>query len=110
MENTASEKPTTQAAVDRTGLLVTGRWERACHETSRNFEKLMAQMTCVWRVFLNYWRARTGIFPYEYISDLSKLNDTCLPPRQELYNSLKYENVSDEDYLHVQKVWRAFNI
>ncbi|XP_050066244.1 uncharacterized protein LOC126555359 [Aphis gossypii] len=40
----------------------------------------------------------------------NKLNETCLPPKQFFYNSLKDEDISDEDYAHAHKVWKKFNI
>ncbi len=53
---------------------------------------------------------RKGVFPYEYIDHPNKLNETCLPPKQFFYNSLKDEDISDEDYAHAHKVWKKFNI
>ncbi|XP_050064503.1 LOW QUALITY PROTEIN: uncharacterized protein LOC126553366 [Aphis gossypii] len=46
---------------------------------------------------------RKGVFPYEYIDHPNKLNETCLPPKQFFYNSLKDEDISDEDYAHAHK-------
>ncbi|KAF0701558.1 Uncharacterized protein FWK35_00037307, partial [Aphis craccivora] len=43
---------------------------------------------------------RKGVFPYEYIDHPNKLNKTCLPSKQFFYNSLKDEDISDEDYAH----------
>ena len=51
-----------------------------------------------------------GVFPYEYIDHPSKLNETCLPPKQSFYNSLKDEEISDEDYTHAHKIWKRFNL
>lgn len=48
---------------------------------------------------------RKGVFPCEYIDHPNKLNETCLPPKQFFYNSLK-----DEDYAHAHKGWKKFNI
>ncbi|KAE9522117.1 hypothetical protein AGLY_017505 [Aphis glycines] len=51
---------------------------------------------------------RKGVFPCEYIDHPNKLNETCLPPKQFFYISLK--DISDEDYAHAHKVWKKFNI
>lgn len=53
---------------------------------------------------------RKGVFPYDYVSSFDKLNDTCLPSREAFYNRLTNTNISDEDYLHAEKVWSNFNI
>ena len=39
-----------------------------------------------------------GFFPYEYITDLSKLDETDLPPQTAFYSKLKNTNISDDDY------------
>jgi len=51
-----------------------------------------------------------GVFPNEYIDSPSKLNETCLPSKQSFYNSLKDEEISDEDYAHAHEVWKRFNL
>ncbi|XP_018393526.1 PREDICTED: uncharacterized protein LOC108772490 [Cyphomyrmex costatus] len=40
---------------------------------------------------------RKGIFPYEYVDNFDKLNETSLPPREAFYSSLTDEDVSDDD-------------
>ena len=50
-----------------------------------------------------------GVFPYEYMTDFSKLSETSLPPKEAFYSQLNKSGISDEDYAHAQKVWRAFN-
>ena len=39
-----------------------------------------------------------------------KFNETVLPPKKGFYSNLKLEDISDEDYLHAQKVRDAFKI
>ncbi len=50
-----------------------------------------------------------GVFPYEYTTDFSKLNATSLPPKDAFYSQLSGSGISDKDYVHTQKVWKAFN-
>ena len=50
-----------------------------------------------------------GVFPYEYMTDFSKLNATSLPPKDAFYSQLSGSGISDEDYTHAQRVWKAFN-
>ena len=52
---------------------------------------------------------QTGVFPYEYMTDFSKLNATSLPPKDAFYSQLYKSGISDEDYAQAQKVWKAFN-
>ena len=39
-----------------------------------------------------------------------KFNETTLPPKEAFYSNLNLEDISDEDYAHVQKVWDVFEI
>ena len=38
-----------------------------------------------------------------------KFVEEKLPPREQFYNHLKEESVSEDDYAHAQKVWNKFN-
>ena len=38
-----------------------------------------------------------------------KFDETTLPAKA-FYSNLNLENISDEDYLHAQKVWNVFEI
>ncbi len=49
-----------------------------------------------------------GVFPYEYLTDFSKLNAMSLPPKDAFHNQLKNEHTSDESYTHAQNVWNTF--
>ncbi|KYN11071.1 hypothetical protein ALC57_16789 [Trachymyrmex cornetzi] len=53
---------------------------------------------------------RKGIFPYEYIDCVDKLNERCLPPRESFYSSLTGDTVSESDYAHAVNVWQRFSI
>ena len=48
---------------------------------------------------------RKGFFPYEWMDHLDKLNNTALPSHQQLYSSLKNNNISEEEYAYCQQVW-----
>ncbi len=51
---------------------------------------------------------RKGVFPYDFMSDFSKLSVRSLPSKEEFYNQLSDEHISDEDYDHARKVWESF--
>jgi hypothetical protein len=53
---------------------------------------------------------RKGVFPYDYFNDLSVLEETCLPPKEKFWSTLTEQGISDEDYTHAQKVWKAFDM
>ena len=53
---------------------------------------------------------RKGVYPYDYVSCLEKLDDTNLPPKEAFYNKLNDENISNSDYEHAQNVWKTFDI
>ena len=39
-----------------------------------------------------------------------KFDETTIPPKETFYSKLNIEDISDEDYAHVQKVWKVFEI
>ena len=49
-----------------------------------------------------------GVFPYEHITDMGKLEETCLPSKESFHSVLKDEGISDEDYGRAEKVWKLF--
>ena len=53
---------------------------------------------------------RKGGYPYEYIDCQEKFNETSIPPKGVYYSELNLEDITDEDYENVQKVWDAFEI
>ncbi|KAE9543638.1 hypothetical protein AGLY_002034 [Aphis glycines] len=53
---------------------------------------------------------RKVVFPYEYIDSWGKLNETRLPSKSAFYNSLKDEEINNNDYSHAKKIWKVFNI
>ena len=53
---------------------------------------------------------RKGVYPYEDMDSWEKFDETSLPGKNAFYSNLNLENISDEDYLHAQKVWEVFEI
>lgn len=53
---------------------------------------------------------RKGIYPYEYMDDVSRFRERQLPPRESFYSSLTDEGISEEDFNHAQNVWRKFEM
>ncbi|XP_072046800.1 uncharacterized protein [Amphiura filiformis] len=53
---------------------------------------------------------RKGVYPYDHVNSLEKLQETSLPPKDAFYSKLNEEHISDEDYEHAQKVWDTFGM
>ena len=39
---------------------------------------------------------RKGVYPYEYIDEREKFNETSLPEKEEFYRNLNMEDITDE--------------
>ena len=53
---------------------------------------------------------RKGVYPYEYIDNWKRFNETSLPPKEAFHSKLNLEYIKDEYYEHAQKVWELFEI
>ena len=53
---------------------------------------------------------RKGVYPYEYMNNWEKFNETSLPDEKAFYSELNKEGITNEDYAHGQKVWRISEI
>ena len=53
---------------------------------------------------------RKGIYPYEYLDDWNKFNETQPPSIKDHYSNLNMKNISDKDYVRVKNVWNTFKI
>ena len=51
-----------------------------------------------------------GVYPYSYMTDRSKFQETELPPIEKFYNTLNDESLSGEDYQRAQDTWNFFSI
>ena len=53
---------------------------------------------------------RKGVYPYDYVDCMKKLDETSLPAKEACYSKLTGEVITDEDYQHAQRIWEEFNI
>ena len=53
---------------------------------------------------------RKGVYPYEWLDSIHKLNETQLPNKEAFYSKMSGEGISDEDYEHAKLVWKTFNM
>ena len=52
---------------------------------------------------------RKDVYPYEYMDNWNRFNETELPSKDTFYSTLNLEDISDDDYAHVANVWNTFN-
>lgn len=52
---------------------------------------------------------KKGIFPYEYMTDLNKLNENSLPPLKEFFSKVSNSIPSQEDYNFALNFFKLFN-
>ena len=53
---------------------------------------------------------RKGVYPYDYVDCIYKLDETSLPPKDAFYSKLTGEGITTEDYQHAHTVWNQFNV
>ena len=53
---------------------------------------------------------RKGVYPYEYMDNLEKFDETSLPDKKVFYSELNLEDIIDKDYKHAQKVFEEFRL
>ena len=51
-----------------------------------------------------------GVYPYEYMNDLEKFNETSLSEKEDFYIYLNIENITDTDCGHAKRVCKDFEI
>ena len=51
-----------------------------------------------------------GVYPYEYMDNWKEFNKILLPDKESFYSKLNKEGITDEDYVHAQKVCKVFQI
>ena len=53
---------------------------------------------------------RKGVYPYEYMDCRKRFEGESLPDKKYFYSELNKDGISDDDYVHAQKVWEALNV
>ena len=51
---------------------------------------------------------RKGVYPYEYVDNWEKFEETSLRNKESFYSNLNMENVDDIDYRHGNNVFKRF--
>ena len=50
---------------------------------------------------------KKGVYPYEYMNDRNKFNETELPTIGKFYSELNLKNISNDGFKHAQNVWNT---
>ena len=53
---------------------------------------------------------RKGVYPYEYMDNWERFDETSLPNKESFYSSLNTENIDDIDYIHGNNVFKRFKL
>ena len=53
---------------------------------------------------------RKGVYPYEYMDNWERFDETSLPDNESFYSSLNMENIDDIDYRHGNNVFKKFKL
>ena len=51
-----------------------------------------------------------NLYPYEFMDDWEKINEPSLPEREDFYNLLDMEDITDADYAHAKRVSKDLEI
>ena len=51
---------------------------------------------------------RKGVYPNEYMDNWKRFDETLLPNKEAFYSNLNMEDITDADYRHANKVFKAF--
>ena len=50
-----------------------------------------------------------SVYPYEYMDNWERFNETSLPNKESFYSNLNMENIDDIDYRHGNNVFKDLN-
>ena len=53
---------------------------------------------------------RKGVYPFEYMGNWERFNETSLPNKESFYSNLNMENIDDIDYRHGNNVFKIFKL
>ena len=53
---------------------------------------------------------RKDVYPYEYMYSWERFDETSLPIRKAFYSELYWEEITDKNYTHAQKVFEELKL
>ena len=84
-------------------------WKRSLNKLIENFPNTYQFCEGNLNIFIMLLEGK-GVYPYEYMDNLEKFNETSFPSKKAFYSELNLENITDKDYARANKVWEVFGI
>ena len=53
---------------------------------------------------------RKSVYPYEYMDNWERFNETSLPNKESFYSNLNMQNIDDIDYTHGNNIFKIFEL
>ena len=53
---------------------------------------------------------RKGVYPYEYVDNWERFNETSFPSKKDFHSNLNMEDIDDIDYRHGNNVFKGFKL
>ena len=54
--------------------------------------------------------SKKGVYPYDFMNSFEKFDQTELPAKEHFYSILNDQDITNDEYDHAKKVWKAFKI
>ena len=54
--------------------------------------------------------SQKGVYPYNFMDSFGKFSQTELPNKDQFYSILNDQHITDDEFDHAKKVWKAFKI
>ena len=54
--------------------------------------------------------SQKGVYPYDFMDSFKKFDQMELPPKEQFYSILNDQHITNDEYNHAKKVWKAFSI
>ena len=54
--------------------------------------------------------SQKGVYPYDHMDSFEKFDQMELPTKDQFYSILNDQHITNDEYNHVKKVWKTFNI
>ena len=98
--------------------LKNNRLNYKCKECQKNALSQKMKQLEIFRLCINFAMMilkfflllRKGAYPYEYMNNWVKFDDTSVTSKEAFHSELNEEGISDVNYAHVQKSWEVFKI